>query len=596
MAEFVQRRIEDRIPELEQLERVGLFTQKEIKSVVKKVTTLEYKIKRRSVAKEDFINYVQYEINFLELLKRRRLRIGYSFKKEEIDYAIVQRIHSIFNRATNKWKDDVQLWMSHVAFCKKWNCKVQLSKTFSSLLAVHPDKQGLWIMAAKWEMEDQLSAESARHLFLRALRFHPDSPKVYEEYFRMELMNAEKQRKEKAEFEEAKMDIGEAGYSEDILNGKLAQVVYKTAVQKIKGAQLPLCLLSIAKMFDFTQELQKEILEDLQVAHAQDPLTWDFMARQELLAESLSSSEYVSKQAKSLEVMRKEDRSSAVYETALKSVQTEAMWNLYITFCLETSKRKTNCKELSQKRQDRLLAAFSGAHEVGLLSELKYTEWISQLFTLGENQKAMDISTAATKRFSGSVELWLMKVGAVILQEKGEVRKVFDEAFKHVKAQDSLPLWKLLVGWSEKNDLDTTESLYQKAILVPIPNVSKDMKEKYLDWAYRTKGYTKAKKVFISLHESRPFSIEFFLKMIQMEKEQEQCKMQNLREYYECALREFGSTSPDLWLDYIKEELSHSDGKPENCGGLHWRAMKILQGDDVEQFVTKYTLLQTGHL
>lgn len=36
-------------------------------------------------------------------------------------------------------------------------------------------------MAAKWEMETQLSSESARHLFLRALRFHPECPKLYQE-------------------------------------------------------------------------------------------------------------------------------------------------------------------------------------------------------------------------------------------------------------------------------------------------------------------------------------------------------------------------------------------------------------------------------
>lgn len=52
----------------------------------------------------------------------------------------------------------------------------------------------------------------------------------------------------------------------------------------------------------------------------------------------------------------------------------------------------------------------------------------------------------------------------------------------------------------------------------------------------------------------------------------------------------------DLWLDYIKEELNHPQGKPENCGSIHWRAMKMLQGDLVEDFVSKYTLLQTGHL
>lgn len=36
-------------------------------------------------------------------------------------------------------------------------------------------------MAAKSELEDRNSSESARHLFLRALRFHPNNNKVYQE-------------------------------------------------------------------------------------------------------------------------------------------------------------------------------------------------------------------------------------------------------------------------------------------------------------------------------------------------------------------------------------------------------------------------------
>ena len=46
----------------------------------------------------------------------------------------------------------------------------------------------------------------------------------------------------------------------------------------------------------------------------------------------------------------------------------------------------------------------------------------------------------------------------------------------------------------------------------------------------------------------------------------------------------------DFWLDYIKIELKHGDS--EMVSKLHWRAMKCLSGDNVEQFVTKYTLLQ----
>ncbi|MBN3294344.1 UTP6 protein, partial [Polypterus senegalus] len=83
MAEVIQQRIEDRIPELEQLERVGLFTPTE--------------------------------------------RIRYHFKREEIEYPIIQRIYDVFKRATSKWKAT----------------KKQLSKVFSSVLAIHPDKTGI---------------------------------------------------------------------------------------------------------------------------------------------------------------------------------------------------------------------------------------------------------------------------------------------------------------------------------------------------------------------------------------------------------------------------------------------------------------------
>lgn len=82
---------------------------------------------------------------------------------------------------------------------------------------------------------------------------------------------------------------------------------------------------------------------------------------------------------------------------------------------------------------------------------------------------------------------------------------------------------------------------------------------------------------------------------MQFEKEQEPCKMANLREYYERALREFGSTDSDLWMDYIKEELSHPFGRPENCGQIYWRAMKMLQGQSAELFVAKHAMHQAGH-
>uniref|UniRef100_A0A673YKV2 UTP6 small subunit processome component n=1 Tax=Salmo trutta TaxID=8032 RepID=A0A673YKV2_SALTR len=471
MAEIVQQRIENRIPELEQLERVGLFSKKEVKSMLKRVTALEYKLHRLIITKVDFIAYIQ--------------RIGYQFKREEIEFSIISRINSIFRRATTKWKDDVQLWLSHIAFCKKWNTKVQLGKVFSSMLAIHPEKPALWIMAAKSELEDRNSSESARHLFLRALRFHPESKKVYQEYFRMELLHAEKLRKQQKELAQAEIDMGEYEFSPEIMSGKLAEVVYRDATGKIQGADFILSLLTIAAIFDFTKELQDTIIQDLQSKYTDDSLTWDFMAKRELGA--TVGEELQSAKGRASDIARREERCCQVYEEGLNSLNTEAMWACYVSFCLERFKRKTNVQQLKEKVTFQIITIIA---DEGLLSV--------------------------------------------------------------------------------------------------VPAVSMEIKEKYLDWSYRAGGYKKARKTFTSLHESRPFSKAFFTRMIQIEKDQVSESNDSLRTVY-------GFFPPDLWLEYIREELGPS-GHPENCGKIHWRAMKLLEGESVERFTAQYTLLQTGHI
>lgn len=598
MAEIIQERIEDRLPELEQLERIGLFSHAEIKAIIKKASDLEYKIQRRTLFKEDFINYVQYEINLLELIQRRRTRIGYSFKKDEIENSIVHRVQGVFQRASAKWKDDVQLWLSYVVFCKKWATKTQLSKVFSAMLAIHSNKPALWIMAAKWEMEDRLSSESARQLFLRALRFHPECAKLYKEYFRMELMHAEKLRKEKEEFEKASMDVEHPDYSEEILKGELARIIYKNSVSIIKGAEFHVSLLSIAQLFDFAKDLQKEIYDDLQTLHTDDPLTWDYVARRELEIESQTGEEQpTTKQAKAVEVGRKEERCCAVYEEAVKTLPTEAMWKCYITFCLERFTKKSNSGFLRGKRLERTMTSFRKAHELKLLSECQYKQLIVSLLCHKFLREALEVAVAGTELFRDSGTMWQLKLRVLIESKSPDIAMLFEEAFVHLKPQGCLPLWISWAEWSEDaKSQEDTEAVFKKALLAVIGADSVTLKNKYLDWAYRSGGYRKARAVFKSLQESRPFSVDFFRKMIQFEKEQESCNMANIREYYERALREFGSTDSDLWMDYMKEELNHPLGRPENCGQIYWRAMKMLQGESAEAFVAKHAMHQTGHL
>lgn len=596
MAEIIQERIEDRIPELEQLERIGLFSHAEIKAIIKKASDLEYKIQRRALFKEDFISYVQYEINLLELIQRRRRRIKYSFKRDEIEHSIVQRVQGVFRRASAKWKDDVQLWLSYVVFCKKWATKAQLSKVFSAMLAIHSNKPALWIMAAKWEMEDRLSSESARQLFLRALRFHPECPKLYQEYFRMELMHAEKLRKEKQEFEKADMDMGDFDHPEEILKGELARIIYKNSISKIKGAEFHVSLLSVVQLFDFAKDLQKEIYNDLQALHTDDPLTWDYVARRELEIELQPEEQPSTKKAKAVEMCRREERSCAVYEEAVKTLPTEAMWKCYINFCLEQFSKKTSSEFLRRKRLERTMITFRKANELKLLSEFHYKEWIELLLQRDFFTEALEVAETGTELFKDSVMMWQKKLQVLMKLKSPDIDRHFEEAFVHLKPQVCLPLWISWAEWSEGTESqEDTEAIFKKAILAVTGAGSVTLKDKYLDWAYQSGGYKKARAVFKSLQEIRPFSVEFFRKMIQFEKEQESCKMANLREYYERALREFGSVDSDLWMAYIKEELNHPLGRPENCGQIYWRAMKMLQGESAELFVAKHAMHQAGH-
>lgn len=595
MAEVVQQRIEERIPELEQLERVGLFTKKEVKAIIKRATAMEYKLHRLIVKKEDFIAYIQYEINVLELIKKRRTHVRYNFKREEIEFPIIHRINSIFKRATNKWKNDVQLWLSHVAFCKKWATKGQTSKVFSAMLAIHPDKPALWIMAAKSELEDRDSSESARHLFLRALRFHSNNKKVYQEYFRMELLHCEKLRKQQKELEKAEMDLGEYEFSPEILSGKLAEVVYNDATGKIKEAEFVISLLNIAAIFDFTKDLQDSILQDLQNNYTEDSATWDFMAKRELEAPG-AGEELQSAKGRASDINRREERCCQVYEEGVKSLNTEPMWTCYIAFCLEKQKRKTNVQELKEKRQGRLLDVLQRAHSCDLLKENYYKNWLQILLSSGHAEEAASVAMAATQRFSQSVPMWSLSLQTLMHLGNENVGKLFQEALTKVNPKESLPLWQLRVNWSVENQsTEETEALFKSGLLSSVPTVAMEIKVCFLDWSYSTGGYKKARMTFTSLQELRPLSKTFFIRMIEIEKEQETPKINYLRDYYERALQEFGTSDDDLWLQYIQVELGPL-GQPENCSKIHWRAMKFLEGESVERFTSKYTLLQTGHL
>ncbi|KAL3876207.1 hypothetical protein ACJMK2_034077 [Sinanodonta woodiana] len=277
MAEFVQQSIEEMIPEMEQMERVGLFTKAETRQILKKRRAYEYKLRRRTKCKEDFLQYIQYEVNLLGLVKERRKRTGYIFKKVEIDISILQRIHKLFRLALVRFKDDIKLWLSYIEFSKSRREKATVSRLFTSLLQMHNKRPDLWIAAAKYEFEYNANSGNARGLLQRGLRFNPESKHLWLEYYRLELLFAEKLRKRKEILGSALPGEEE---EDGVLKGEVARVVFQKALDSFQGdINFLLSFIPICHLFDFTSDQEEEIYTILQNLYPDKPQTWDAMAR-----------------------------------------------------------------------------------------------------------------------------------------------------------------------------------------------------------------------------------------------------------------------------------------------------------------------------
>lgn len=216
MAEYVQQNLEGMLPELEELERLGVFSSDEIRTIVRKRREYEYRLQKRIVQKSDFLRYMQYEINLDMLKKKRKSRLGIR-RNLQAEHAAVKKIYTLFQNALKKFVGDIKLWIQYIEFCKHMGSLKILGKVFAKLLQYHPDKPNLWIMAAKWEFEENKNIPNSRSLLQRGLRVNSSSQQLWLEvrctriivshetvvpynflqnyvlqYFRMELLHVEK--------------------------------------------------------------------------------------------------------------------------------------------------------------------------------------------------------------------------------------------------------------------------------------------------------------------------------------------------------------------------------------------------------------------
>lgn len=210
--------------ELDDLERRGLFTRAELADVVRRRRDFEFRIRRHSPLRQDFLDYIAYELRLDSLRnlrkraiiraadsesddddrgsddegasKKRKRKRGKKWKKSISDVAGVLRVLDIYRMATVRFKGDLDLWFRYLEFCRDKR-HGRMKQVLAQAIRFHPKVPGLWIYAAAWEFDQNLNVAAARALMQSGLRSCPDSEDMWIEYLRMELtyLNKLKARK-----------------------------------------------------------------------------------------------------------------------------------------------------------------------------------------------------------------------------------------------------------------------------------------------------------------------------------------------------------------------------------------------------------------
>ncbi|KAG9296416.1 hypothetical protein G9A89_015008 [Geosiphon pyriformis] len=581
MAETVQFYLEQMVPELEDLEQKNIFNKPEIKSIIKRRTNFEYALKRMQSQKIDFLRYIEYEMNLEQLRKTRKKRLKVKGKTTISDYAIPRRIYHIFDRALNKFKGDLGLWLQYIEFAKSSNSGKLLSKIFASALQLHPTKPPLWILAAQWEFERNTNIIAARVLMERGLRLNPTSKQLWHEYFKLELIYVAKIKARREilgisatseettdevkpdEFDEETMlklpkitgqeflahEMAKAGEkikkegflqiknNDKLMTGELAKIAFNHAIKAIPNdLSFRQKFIDIYKQFSDTFVGQEEVYQSIRQDFSDNTRARVYFAERHL--------SYISDE-EAPEFVDAVNKSIAEFQKCLEELANTEVWYLYTQFLNENLK-KTSQSNLRDLFSTELHKAYKTAENLQLISDRMYSNWADLILSNSDAdstrvEKVQSILLKGTLNFPQNPELWIKRISNMELtinEPHNTQLLLYAEALK--LNPNSLYLWDsyiswTLASWSEEhfNDEELDKRLMISMLKVSsisnssiIGNLSEIIElknlvaDRYLTWAVKQGGINKARKVYESLLSQIIPTEGFYQICIELEEDQ----------------------------------------------------------------------------
>ncbi|CAJ0833418.1 3936_t:CDS:10 [Entrophospora sp. SA101] len=426
MAETVQFYLEQMVPELEDLERKELFSNAEIKNIVKKRTHFEYALKRRPTRKIDFVNYIEYEKDLEQQRRKRKQRFGIKGKISLSDYSLTRRIFNLYNRAITKFHGDIELWLQYIEFAKSVGATKLIGKIFGSAVQTHPTKPIFWILAAKWEFEENANISASRVLMQRGLRFNPETIQFWHEYFKLELMYIEKIKKRRrilgissnilSEDENSDMHLDKDqinSLKEDnnrVLQGDISIVIFFNAIKSHIYLDIPNNLsfrqqfINITREFTDVEKIQNEIYSSIDKDFGNDPQAQTYIAERHV-SDILEIDD-------SVEFMSAIEKSINDFDKYIQTSKNKEIVYLYTQFMRKYIDKVSKLPNIHVYLTDKLIEIYKFANESNLASEKLYIDWIDWML-LPESRKEPELKQIAkrsTDIYPNCAELWNRRI------------------------------------------------------------------------------------------------------------------------------------------------------------------------------------------
>jgi U3 small nucleolar RNA-associated protein 6 len=102
------------------------------------------------------------------------------------DHALMRRQYHIFERALQKFKSDVSLWLQYLRVAQRAGARALAGRIAARAVQLHPRTPALYVLAAAHELAHG-GMGAARVLLQRGLRLNAGSVEMWREYVRLEL-------------------------------------------------------------------------------------------------------------------------------------------------------------------------------------------------------------------------------------------------------------------------------------------------------------------------------------------------------------------------------------------------------------------------